>query len=194
MNKRLNSIYTGMKNRCYNPKQPSYKNYGAKGITICDEWLNSERVCIAFKTYPTKGFLAFQAWALSHGYQEDLTIDRIDNSKGYSPDNCRWVSRKVQNNNHNNNYWITLNGQTKTLAQWCEEKKCNYNTIRTRIYKLHWTPEQAFNVNYNTRIKSITFEGKTQSVAAWAKDRGLNYHTLVSRLNNGWSVERAFET
>lgn len=75
---RLYRIYNGMKQRCYNPKGASYEYYGAKGITICDEWLND--------------FLSFKEWAESHGYTDELTIDRIDPQKGYYPDNCQWLT------------------------------------------------------------------------------------------------------
>ena len=74
-----------MKTRTTNPHSENYKNYGGRGITVCAEWLND--------------FAAFQRWALSHGYQDDLSIDRIDNDKGYSPDNCRWATAKEQRHN-----------------------------------------------------------------------------------------------
>ncbi len=82
---RLYRIYYKMKERCYKPNNDNYKYYGGLGIVICDEWLNS--------------FSAFANWSMSHGYADNLTIDRIDNTKGYCPDNCRWITIQEQQKN-----------------------------------------------------------------------------------------------
>lgn len=83
--KRLYGIWHGMKQRCYYPKYKQYADYGGRGITVCEEWKNS--------------FDAFYEWAIQNGYKDDLTIDRKDNDKGYSPENCCWSTRAEQNKN-----------------------------------------------------------------------------------------------
>lgn len=141
---RLTAIHSGMKRRCYCPKYRYFKNYGGRGITVCDEWLDTERINIAHRVNPTKGFLAFKEWALSNDYADNLTLDRIDNNKGYSPENCRWVTPKVQNNNRRNNIVIQYKGETKTLHQWCDTLNLVYSKIFQRLYRLHWSVEEAF--------------------------------------------------
>ena len=90
-NDRLKGIYNGMKRRCYNSKDQIYPAYGGRGIRICDEWLDS--------------YSFFEAWALSNGYNDDLSIDRIDVNGDYEPSNCRWADSKVQCNNKRH-YWL----------------------------------------------------------------------------------------
>ena len=139
---KLNDIFRSMKARCYNPNRKDFKHYGAKGVTVCFEWLNAETIHYC-KGSSSKGWKAFKEWALSHGYKEGLTLDRIDVNKGYSPDNCRWVSMKVQNNNRGNNHLITYKGQTKTLQQWADELKLHKNTLKGRLNR-GWSIEKAF--------------------------------------------------
>ena len=92
---RIHRIWSGMKNRCYNPNAQKYARYGGRGITVCDEWLNS--------------LGAFKDWAIANGYADDLSIDRIDNDGNYCPENCRWSTPKVQANNRS----TTKRGQNK---------------------------------------------------------------------------------
>lgn len=101
---RLYRIYANMKQRCNNPKNIWYKNYGARGITICDEWLND--------------FMNFYNWAQANGYKENLTLDRINVNGNYEPNNCRWADRVVQQNNMRTNRHITYNNETHTVAEW----------------------------------------------------------------------------
>lgn len=103
---RLYSIWQGMKARCYNEHDAKYYRYGGRGITICDEWKDN--------------FIAFHDWAIANGYQDDLTIDRIDNDGDYCPENCRWSTQKEQSNNRSTNIKIKIGNATKTLTEWCE--------------------------------------------------------------------------
>ena len=133
---RLHGIWFGMKERCYREECDQYPNYGARGITICPEWLGKH------------GAENFIKWAFENGYDEkadfgQCTIERIDNDKGYSPENCRWATAKEQGNNKRNNRYITYNGETKTLTQWCEYYGLCYNTVKRRIYR-GWDIEDAF--------------------------------------------------
>lgn len=110
-------IWNGMKARCYNEKSISYKSYGARGISICDEWLSFEN---------------FHNWAIKNGYEDNLEIDRIDNDKGYSPDNCRWVSSHFNRMHQRNFRNIEILGITLNISQWCRE--CNVS--KSTAYKL----------------------------------------------------------
>lgn len=116
----LHKRWRSIKDRCTNPRCERYADYGGRGITICDEWEND--------------FVAFMEWALSHGYEESLTIDRIDVNGNYEPDNCRWITLKEQNMNKRNNHFLTFNGETHTLTEWSKIRNIPLSTIYCRIY------------------------------------------------------------
>lgn len=131
-NTRLYRLWLGIKRRCYNKNQPEYKNYGAKGIKMCDEWKND--------------FISFYNWSYEHGFDEKLSrwecsIDRIDTLKGYSPQNCRWVDIYKQANNKTNNHLLTFQNSTLTLTQWSKKIKISQSTIRHRL-KRGWSVEK----------------------------------------------------
>ena len=116
---RIYSIYKGIKRRCYNPKCKEYDRYGGRGITVCDEWLNN--------------FGTFRLWALSNGYQPNLTIERIDNDGDYCPDNCRWATMKEQNNNTSWNRRITFDGITLTVSDWAKKIGISQQALQKRL-------------------------------------------------------------
>lgn len=171
----LYTVWSRMKERCYNKNDAAYKNYGGRGIYVCDEWKND--------------YLAFHEWALSSGYEYGLSIDRIDNNGPYSPENCRWATRKEQCNNRRTNLLVTYNGETKTFSQWIEEYNADYDLVFQRYKKLHWdfgkaltTPPEDWN---------ITINGESHCLAEWARIKGLNLGSVASRIYRGWSKEDA---
>lgn len=130
-NTRLYHIYQGMINRCYKETHKFYKNYGGRGIRICDEWL--------------KDFMSFYNWAMENGYKEDLTIDRINNNGNYEPNNCRWLTIKEQAENRRTNTLYKYKGEIKPLKLICEELNVKYTTIRKRIVN-GMSLEEALNI------------------------------------------------
>lgn len=127
---RLYSIWTNMKTRCYNKNSPKYKVYGARGITVCETWKNS--------------YIVFKEWAITHGYSDCLTLDRIDVNGNYEPSNCRWLSVKQQENNRTNNRLITYKGETKTMSEWAEYLGISYNCLQMRLNTYGYSVEEAF--------------------------------------------------
>lgn len=113
------NTYSGMKARCYNIQDQAYNNYGGRGIKMCDEWKND--------------FMTFHDWAMENGYNDTLTIDRIDVDGNYSPDNCRWATRKQQARNRRSNLNYTINGVTHCLKEWCEIYDINYQLVWDRL-------------------------------------------------------------
>lgn len=115
---RLYKIWEGMRQRCENKNNPRYDSYGGRGITVCDDWNDFEN---------------FRDWSLSHGYADDLSIDRRDNNQDYSPENCRWADRVAQQNNRRVNRYFTYAGETKTITEWSRYLGVSYSTLWYRI-------------------------------------------------------------
>lgn len=128
----LYKVWKTMRARCYNTNDDSYHNYGGRGIGVCDEWRSN--------------FVPFRDWAKANGYASGLTIERVNNNKGYSPENCVWTTRLVQCNNTRRNEKIEYMGELKTFAQWQRELGFHSGAVYARIHKLGWSIEEAFEI------------------------------------------------
>lgn len=180
-NTRLYKIWNSMKERCNNSTNPVNKNYGGRGIKVCEEWQN---------------YIPFRDWALSNGYREDLSIDRIDVNGNYEPNNCRWADNFVQANNTRKNVNITWNSETHSLSVWGRIKPngLDYETLRSRL-RQGWDVEKAFTIpkheNPDTTGDLITVNGETHNIEHWCNKTGISHSTYFRRINRGWSKERA---
>ena len=138
-----------MKQRCYNKNTVGYRNYGGRGITVCNEWKDS--------------FLSFKKWAINNGYDESLSIDRIDNNGNYEPKNCRWVTRKQQARNRNICRFITYGNETKCLSEWAEEAGIAPSLLSDRL-RGGWSMEDALNMPKGSRYLQKQIKKITQSL------------------------------
>lgn len=148
---RLYQTWQSMLARCYRPSNNSYKDYGDRGIIVCDTWRHD--------------YVAFRDWALSSGYADKLTIDRKDNNGPYAPENCRWSTTVEQANNRRGNRPVLAWGETKTVAQWARDARCRVTATRLRA-RLHagWTPEDAVATTSGGIHRSEPPDGTTQAV------------------------------
>lgn len=122
----LYRVWATMRGRCMNPNHTSYKNYGARGISVCNEWDEYE---------------SFRDWANSNGYKKGLAIDRIDSNGNYTPENCRWITQAENNRNKRKMHVLTANGETHLLIDWAKIT----GTPRTTLYnraRLGWSDEE----------------------------------------------------
>lgn len=116
---KIYGVYRTMISRCYCETNEKYPIYGARGIKVCQEWLDN--------------FMNFYNWSMENGYQDGLTIDRIDVNGNYEPSNCRWITQKEQQNNRRSNHFVEINGETKTLSEWVESRI--YEADKATVYK-----------------------------------------------------------
>ena len=135
---RLYRIYKGLFDRCYNPKDTSYHNYGGRGIYVVKSW---------------RTFESFQKWALANGYEDHLQLDRINNDGPYSSTNCRWVTGKQNARNKRTTVWLTAWGETKSLQDWADDDRCSVGakTLTTRIRLHEWDHEKAISLPKGSR-------------------------------------------
>ena len=161
-NTRLYNSWRGMKSRCNNPKDTAYPHYGGRGITVCDAWLDFEN---------------FKEWALHTGYEETLTLERRDVNKGYSPDNCEWVSVRAQHLNTRD----TIKVEGECLAVLAERSGILYSTVLRRYH----TGEKAVEDLVRPLDKEpIVVEGRNLSEIA--RETGINYGTIRYRYKKGY--------
>lgn len=129
---KIYSHWENMKQRCYSKNASYYKNYGGRGIIVCNEWIND--------------FMAFYTWSMKNGYQNNLELDRINNNGNYEPDNCRWITHKEQQYNKRSNRLITYKGKTQTAMEWSIENNINFAIIYARINQLKWNEQDAISI------------------------------------------------
>ena len=180
---RLHRIWLAMRNRCNNPRTPRYSDYGGRGIVVCDEW---------------DSYSVFENWAMSHGYTDELTIDRIDNNESYSPENCRWSTVKEQNRNTRKNHLISFNGETHCISEWAEITGLSSVCIQNRI-RYGWsindilTKPKGYNVGINkTRpCKAVICEElneEFESVKQAAELLHINQESIRKVCNRKWKT------
>jgi hypothetical protein len=167
---RLYNIWTQMNQRCVNQNLEHYDNYGGRGISVCDEW---------------KKFEVFAEWAKKNGYKDGLTIDRMDVNGNYEPDNCKWSTDVEQQRNKRNNRHITINSQTKTIAEWAEISGLPYKTLQRRLYTGCIEEELLAPIGAVYKHKLIEINGLKKTINAWAKEAGLPFSTVKRRYQRG---------
>lgn len=148
---KLYYVWSSMKQRCENPNSKRYRDYGGRGIHLCDEWTD---------------FAPFMKWAIEHGYKSGLEIDRIDNDKGYLPENCRFVTRRQNCQNKRDNVYITIHGSTKTISEWSDVSGIPGKVIQKRL-KRNWEGCVAVFAPLNTRVKNIPQEKLDRMKDRW---------------------------
>jgi hypothetical protein len=176
--------WKSMIQRCCNPSNKAFPQYGGKGVQICDRW------------DPQKGG-SFENFYADMGdkptSKHELDKDKLGDGMLYSPETCCWMTHWEQSRYRTTNHNITYKGKTLCIADWGLETGIDEKLISTRINRLGWSPESAITTPARPKSKLITFNGKTQSQSAWARELGLSHSTIRQRVRN-WGVERALST
>ena len=168
--KRIKSIYDGMRKRCYNINKDNYDSYGGRGISICKEWLDN--------------FMVFYNWATNNGYQDNLTIDRINNDGNYEPENCRWATQEMQDYNRRTTIYLTIDGESKTVLEWEKISGLSWSVLWQRYNKSGYrTKEEMFK-----KLKVVTkiiHNGIEKTLRQLHEETGLGIAILEWRNKQG---------
>lgn len=169
--------WLSMKYRCFDKNGKSYNDYGGRGITVFQEWIDS--------------FETFYAY-LGNRPSSKHSLDRIDVNGHYEPGNVRWTTQKTQANNQRTNHRITYNGETKTMSEWADSLGIPSWVIGQRITKYGWTIEDALTKPTNYYQHDVTFNGKTKKISEWANETGFSSKLLYKRIFTlNWPVDKA---
>jgi len=175
---RIWNTWSGMKGRCSNPSDKRYSSYGGRGIAVCESWLK-------FENFYSD---------MEGGYQDNLTLDRIDNDSGYSKENCRWATTMQQCNNKRSNRIETVLGITDTLANLSRRFNIDERLAFKRLSD-GWSAEDTFLKPPRKMVTRIeTVNGITGTIASLSRHFGMKKCTVFYRINNGWSLEKALTT
>lgn len=174
----LYHVWSSIKARCRNENHKSYERYGGRGITLHPDWL--------------KDFELFKSWSLENGYEEGLSIDRIENDDGYHPENCRWTDQTTQNRNKSNVIWIEHEGEMKRLVDWAEELDIKPSVLHDR-HRAGWETKDILDPNIRkSRVgEKIYYNGESHTISEWAEITGISQKAISDRLIRGFTVERA---
>lgn len=164
--------WINIKERCYNPNNTRYSNYGGKGITMCQTWVNS------FDTFLED---------ISFAPTGEHMLGRKDITGNYNKDNCKWMLSKEISNNKSNTILITYNDVTKTVCEWSASTNISEGCLRKRL-KEGWSAEEALGYKERTKHKKITYLGRSMSIKEWSDETGLTITCLQSRLRRHWSI------
>lgn len=164
-------VYYGLLSRCYNSKNKSYKNYGGRGIEVCEEWRNS--------------FDSFAEWAKKTGYADGLQIDRIDNNGNYEPANCRWTTVRLQSRNRRSNIVVSYKGEEMTLIEASERSGLPYDALNARWHRGVRGEELFAELIDPGKKREVWYNGEVVTLRELSELTGININTLKTRYRAG---------
>jgi hypothetical protein len=178
---RLGRSWSDMMRRCRSPNYANAHWYRERGVDVCVEWEDPE---------------VFFQWARSSGYRDDLTIDRVDNNKGYFPANCRWATRQEQARNRRSNVLLDAFGETRKVFEWTEDPRCKVkkaDVIHERL-RNGWSGQEAISIPLGQSRRTVLAWGERKSIPEWFQDErcfAASFKIIRARLRQGWSPEDA---